>query len=156
MKILQKKIMTVLCTLCLGIGFMAVPIHAEEVEVKDNKMYDSSEALVYHDSTKSFNVVDAESLISPRAAYNVHKKVDFGVISATAYIDVDMNTGKIISTYIQKSNEKYFVLYNVSFNNTSFPTIAYFTITAYDKNIFGNLGKAIGTQYVTLKSGGPM
>lgn len=154
MKILQKKIMTILCSLCLGIGFTAAPIHAEEVEVKDKKMYDSSEALVYHDSTKSFNVINVDTLVSPRAAYNVHKKVDFGVISATAYIDVDMNTGKIISTRIEKSNDKYFVLYNVSLNKTS--TTAYFTITAYDKTIFGKLGKAIGTQYVTLNSGGIM
>ena len=104
MKILQKKIMTVLCSLCLGIGFMAIPIHAEEVEVKDNKMYDSSEVLVYYDSTQKFEVKKAESLKLPKAAYSVHKKVDFGVISATVYIDVEMSSGKIIGTRIEKSN----------------------------------------------------
>lgn len=86
------------------------------------------------------------------------KKIEeFGVINVTAWINVDIDTGRIYSTGINKSNDNYYALYNVYYNNDSFPTIAYFTITVYNKPIIGSgLGSAVGTHYVTLKSKGPM
>ncbi|MEF2782276.1 MAG: hypothetical protein U0N20_04200 [Clostridium sp.] len=136
----------------LSMGLVTSPISASEQNEAYAHAYTENQVLVYNEEKDIYEVMDVNSVVQPR--YTTTKTLDFGGIKVDCYINVDNNTGKITSTGIKKSNNKYAALYNVSFNSSK--TIAYFTVTVYTYSIFGGIDSAVGTKYVTIYSGGPM
>lgn len=148
-KFLKVIFAMLLLSVCMG----NTSISAKEDETKKvATKYTSDQMLVLDEKTDTYLVVDADQVVMPR--YTTTKTLHFNAIKVDVSIYVNNNTGKIYSTGIKKSNNNYIVLYDVNFNSNE--TIAYFTITVYSKDIFGNLNNALETKYLTIYSGGPI
>ena len=115
---------------------MTIPICASE-EKSDNKA----------------SLIDTHE-IEPYASYSIrHELVMTSYITAYPTITVDANTGKIGATSCPTNNSHYITLYNVRYNETK--TTAYFTVTVYEKSLYGGIDHAIVTKYDTVHSAGP-
>ena len=81
--------------------------------------------------------------------------VNLGVCTAYPWIMMNSNTG-IFSTSQHgcgSSNSNYIVLYNISFDNSAAPRVAYLTITAYTRHPLypDSIDSPQGTGYATIR-----
>ena len=160
MKRCSRRLYTGILAIILGIGMLKINVSANENEsdtiheqelIKQATTYSSEQALVLDENTDTYVVADSSYVNKARGNYYVYKKLNFGVMTVKTQITVNEKTGKITSTSIIKSNNKYYALYDISFNSSK--TIAYFTVTVYNKPFIGSgLGSAVKTLYSTVKA----
>ncbi|MCF0260837.1 MAG: hypothetical protein HUJ54_13340 [Erysipelotrichaceae bacterium] len=158
---MKNKITAVVTSLVLLAGSVA-PVMAAETQTASQNLEDKYlYTQVIEGEEISFYgpfAANEDDYEMTRASYTVSGTLTLSTAGVTCYpyIVIDANTGYIGSHGMTTNNSNLYCVYNIGFNNTSYPTIAYFTITAYTRNFFGGMGYALETGHVTLKSAGPI
>lgn len=153
----MKKTSKLFCSLLTGTSLIAscgLSISAMEPE-SDSEII-AEELMVVSESTFAMDFVGTnETGIVPYGFERRTAVVNLGVCTAYPWIMMNSNTG-IFSTSQHgcgSSNSNYIVLYNISFDNSAAPRVAYFTITAYTRHPLypDSIDSPQGTGYATIR-----